>query len=122
MIRLTLPFPPSVNVMYRRGKFSTYLSKQGREYKTTVADIVSELSLAKLIGRIEVFISLSSPTKRQYDIDNRVKAVLDSIEGWAFIDDNQIDKLTVVRHEPSKGGYCKVVLMEIEKEKPAEAG
>jgi crossover junction endodeoxyribonuclease RusA len=115
-IIISLPFPPSVNVMYRRGKFSTYLSRQGRDYKQKVCELVAEYQPAiesALAGRLSVFLGMSAPTRRSYDIDNRVKVVLDSLQDAGVIDDDeQIDFLTVRRLPISKGGYCNVVVSQ----------
>ena len=117
-IIISLPFPPSVNVMYRRGKFSTYLSQQGRDYKQKVSEMIAEYKPAienALQGRLSVFLGMSAPSRRAYDIDNRIKCVLDSLQdAGVFEDDEQIDYLTVLRLPISKGGYCSVVVTEDE--------
>ena len=49
-------------------------------------------------GRLRVTIELHAPTKRKYDIDNRVKVLLDALQASRFIcDDEQIDSLHVER-------------------------
>ena len=111
---ISLPFPPSTNVYYRRGKFATYLSPQGRAYKEKVAELVSDYQPAienALQGRLSAFLSLSAPTRRSFDIDNRVKAVLDALQdAGVYEDDSQFDCLTILRHPVTKGGYCNVVI------------
>ena len=113
---LILPFPPSVNTYYRRGQHATYLSKAGRDYKETVADIVAEEQIQTISGRLYVSIALSSKTKREYDIDNRIKAVLDALQdAGVFDDDEQIDEINVVRREPG-GDYAKVLVIRKDSE------
>jgi crossover junction endodeoxyribonuclease RusA len=113
MLTFTLPFPPSVNTYYRRGQNATYLSKAGRLFKEKVADIISNNNI-KLNGRLFIYIALSSNSKRLYDIDNRIKATLDALQSaGVFDDDEQVDRIEVVRQTPCKGGYCKVVIMPI---------
>ncbi len=86
------------------------MSKGGREFKKQVADIVSQVG-GRIEGRLEVFIALSCPTKRQYDIDGRIKATLDALQdAGVFEDDEQIDSLHVIRRPVTKGGFCKVVI------------
>ena len=113
---MSLPFPPSVNTYYRRGKHATYLSEKGRRYKAEVADLVCEYhptNKIRMTGRLSVFLGISAPTKRSYDIDNRIKAVLDALQdAGVFDDDEQVDQITLVRIPPSKGGYCSVVIVE----------
>lgn len=115
-IVLSLPFPPSVNTYYRRGQHATYLSQKGRDYKAKISDLVSEYRPAienALEGRLSVFVAISSPTKRQYDIDNRIKPLFDALQhAGVFNDDEQVDYFAVLRHPPSNGGYCNVVICE----------
>lgn len=115
MISMVLPFPPSANTYYRHSQHGMYLSKQGRAYKTAVAEHVASLGLSDALqGRLNVFVSLSSPTKRAYDVDNRIKPLFDALQdAGVFDDDGQIDSFTVSRQEPRKGGSCHVAIMEI---------
>lgn len=100
---MALPWPPSVNTYWRRGPHSTYLSKRGREYKQQVAEKIASEGIRKMSGRLSVALSLSAPNKRAYDVDNRVKAVLDSLQdAGVFEDDEQIDELHVVRLQPGQ--------------------
>lgn len=111
---LTLPWPPSVNTYYRRGQHATYLSPKGREFKQQVADIVSDAGQQTLTGRLFVSIALSSPTKRAFDVDNRIKACLDALQdAGVFNDDEQVDELHVVRR-PNGGGWAKILIIEKE--------
>jgi len=111
---LELPFPPSVNTYYRRGPHSTYLSPKGREYKQAVAEIVAAEGVPIRTGRLYVAIALSSPTKRAFDIDNRIKSVLDAMQdAGVFADDEQIDEINVVRR-PQGGGWARVMVWEKE--------
>lgn len=110
MLTLDLPFPPSANTMYRNFRGRMVLSPQGRAYKQAVAEIVAERE-SRIDGRLSIFIELSSPTKRKYDIDNRIKPIQDALQdAGVFDDDEQIDWIHVVRHMPTKGGFCKVVI------------
>lgn len=113
MIVLNLPFPPSVNTYYRRGAHATYMSKQGREYKKAVADYISESNTPKLgSARLYLEVVLWPKDKRKYDIDNRVKALLDSLQdAGVFDDDEQIDQINVYRGiGERKGGQARVLI------------
>ena len=48
--------------------------------------------------------------KRLLDIDNVCKAILDSMNGILYTDDQQVWKLTVERAEKIKGGGCDVTV------------
>ena len=117
MISFVLPFPPSVNTYYRRGAHATYMSKAGRKFKTEVAEIVSQNKQNKLgLSRICVSMVIWPRDRRKFDIDNRIKSVLDSLQdAGVFDNDEQIDELTVVRgNKIVPGGCVKVVIKEIE--------
>ena len=92
-----------------------FLKKEAHEFRRIVQEAAIEAK-AKISGRLAIFIALYAPTKRKYDIDNRVKAIQDALEfAGVFLDDEQIDFLFVVRREPVKGGLCKVLLVENDK-------
>jgi len=113
MIVLNLPFPPSVNTYYRRGAHATYMSKQGREYKKAVAEYIAESNTPKLgAARLSLEIVLWPKDKRKYDIDNRIKALLDSLQdAGVFDDDEQIDQINVYRGTGEhKGGQARVLI------------
>jgi crossover junction endodeoxyribonuclease RusA len=113
---LDLPMPPSNNVYYRRGKFATYLSPQGAAYKKLVADIISDSCDAKFEDkRLRVHINLHPATKRKMDIDNRLKALADSLENAGlFFSDEQIDDLRIVRCGIASGGRVTVIVEAID--------
>jgi crossover junction endodeoxyribonuclease RusA len=120
MILLNLPYAPSVNTYWRRGRFSTYLSPAGREYKTAVAELVSEMNTPKLgDARVKITMIIRPRSKRKFDIDNLAKSVLDALsqEGAGVIDDDeQVDELHIIRGDPIKGGRIVVTIETMETE------
>ena len=115
VIKLTLPFPPTVNHMWGFAGKRKFLKKEAHEVRSVVQDAAVEAN-AKISGRIAIFVALYAPTKRKYDLDNRIKALLDALEhAGVFLNDEQIDFIWVVRREPIQGGMCKIVLVENDK-------
>jgi hypothetical protein len=49
------------------------------------------------------------------DIDNPNKAILDSLQGYLYDNDQQVWKLTIERAEKIKGGGCVVTVKEYSK-------
>lgn len=115
MLLLNLPYAPSVNTYWRRGRFSTYLSPIGREYKAKVAEYVIENRVPKLgDARLKMTLIIRPRSKRKFDIDNLAKSVLDSLaDAGVYDDDEQIDELHIIRGEPIKNGRVVVTIEEI---------
>ena len=121
---LTLPYPPSVNRLWRHvvicGAVRTLLSKEGRDYCVAArAGITGE----PLTGRLAVRVIVYPPDRRRRDIDNICKACLDALSrekgnehGFpgVWLDDSQIDILHVERGPVHReGGYVRVHVREI---------
>ena len=115
MIKLTLPFPLTVNHMWGQAGKRKYLKKSAHEFRQKVQDAVVEAK-AKFIGeRAAVFVALYPPTKRKYDADNRLKCLLDALQHTGVIyDDEIVDTIVVVKREVVAGGMCKVVIVSDE--------
>ena len=79
--------PPSVNTCFRTYKGRVIKSKLYREFNKQMEFYFTDKTYEILEGDIKVDIVFYKTTKRKYDIDNRLKALLDSIEGKVFIDD-----------------------------------
>jgi crossover junction endodeoxyribonuclease RusA len=61
-------------------------------------------NIKPLQGSVSVVVVLHPPDKRKRDLDNILKATLDALEGYAYVDDCQISRLEVRRAEVVKGG------------------
>ena len=116
-IRLELPWPPSVNHYWRRGKGRTYISDEGRAYRDQVVLLARVASVGWTgfaDGDLACRIDLYPPNRRKIDIDNRLKALLDAMEhAGVYADDAQIKDLRVVMHDAEKGGRCAVEVMAL---------
>lgn len=100
-MRLSLPYPPSVNRYWRMVRGMMILSAEARAYKKHVAfECIGQLGCAHEAhkGPVSVSIGVHRP-KRCGDLDNTLKAVLDSIKGIAYDDDSQVVEIHAFRHE-----------------------
>ena len=69
-------------------------------------------TIAPITGRVSVTIELCPPNNRPFDIDNRVKATLDALtHAKVWVDDSQVDMLTVWRSDIVEGGKCFVTIV-----------
>jgi crossover junction endodeoxyribonuclease RusA len=90
-----------------------YLSESGRKFRAKMIKAIPNNG-EPIASRIRVRIELFAPTKRGYDIDNMVKAVHDALtHAGVWVDDEQVDELTVVRGCVTKGGSMNVEITEL---------
>lgn len=116
-----VPWPPSANSCWRafkpnRGAARLILAKHGREYRKAVERLLPDVK--PFHGRLRVEVTLHAPNRRRYDIDNRLKPLLDALQprpGWAGLiaDDELVDELVVRRGEIRTGGLAVVEIAEI---------
>lgn len=92
-MKVTLPYPPSVNRYWRRSKFGMYLSKEARDYKEKVKQLVPEQTPTS--DRVEAIVKVFRP-RRRGDLDNVMKAVFDSLKGLLYVDDSQIYRILAI--------------------------
>lgn len=113
IINTKLPLPPTLNQYYRakviKGKPIIYKSDKG--YFDKVACLVSKSPTNK---RLKIAVTVHFSDKRTQDIDNRLKALLDALNGRIWADDSQIDKIEIDRGEIIKGGLVKLKVWELD--------
>ena len=109
MTPLTLPFPPSLNRMYRVYSGRSIVSRVGRAYRAAVTAQLR--GMPTLRCRVRIRIVAHPPDKRRRDLDNLLKASLDGlVHGGALEDDSLIDELLIIRGEVRRNGELIVFL------------
>ena len=117
LFRLELAgLPPTVNQMYRTGR-------NGMRYKRLYVSNWQEETAVKIreawdkeayTGKVGVYIVLGFKGNRRWDIDNRLKALLDCLElGGVIRDDSQIWGIDV-RKERGEKDKVELQMMEYE--------
>ena len=124
-VDLLLPYPPSVNQYWKhrmikpKGRepiVSVYVSREGVAYQQAVfASVLKQIGKPKTITkRIHVVVHAQPPTRHRRDLDNILKATLDSLtKAKVWEDDEQIDRLEVVRCSVKQPGGVRVVINEV---------
>jgi crossover junction endodeoxyribonuclease RusA len=116
---LVLPYPPSVNHYWKHAvigkRAQVYVSKEGKAYQAAVqAAINPDIIKNATSNRLSVRIELYPPDRRARDIDNVLKSLNDSLtKAGVWVDDSQIDELTIKRMNAAKPGYCTVTITEL---------
>ena len=112
-IVLHLPLAPSVNHYWRqirtgRGKF---ISAEGRKFREQVVEEVRQSGCdLELKSELRIEVIVFPGDYRRRDLDNYLKALLDSLEyACVIIDDSQVKHLTIRRVTPVKGRASMVV-------------
>lgn len=114
-IELTLPWPPTVNTYWRQWQGRTLISKQGREYRAAVADQVLIQRGAKHIDHaVRVDIQAFRPDRRRRDLDNLLKAVLDSLVHAGVMEDDALIEDLRIYWADEVGGMVKVKIERLE--------
>lgn len=114
MIALTLPLPPSVNSYYGARGNRRYIKPAGMAFRAKVCELVAQAGHKTIEGRVALFATIYPADKRRQDLDNRSKALQDALtNAGVWLDDSQIDELTLVRKEVIKGGMVEIVIHEL---------
>lgn len=111
-MRLTLPLPPSANAYWRAVRGRVLLSKVARQYRDTCAlAAAAQWKGGPLEGRLSLHGEFYMDGRG--DLDNRLKVLLDSLQGWAFHNDSQIWEIRAVRHHVKREHRVEVAIEEI---------
>ncbi len=124
-IKLTLPFPPSVNhywhskiVKNKKGRpgrlqIMRYLSKRAKDFRADVQGCVFEQlgKAPRLKCGLAVIVHQHAGPGNVQDIDNGLKGLFDALE-WAkvYVNDSQIDELLVIRKRRTAVARVDVIL------------
>lgn len=113
MVVISIPWPPSVNTLYRTFRGRVIMSKDGRDwYKTNLPMLQRQAPKHPLEGRLAVRLEVCAPDKRRRDLDNILKVAQDCLtKAGVWEDDSQIDRLEVTRNKPDP--TCPTIIVHI---------
>ncbi|MBN2129324.1 MAG: RusA family crossover junction endodeoxyribonuclease [Sedimentisphaerales bacterium] len=115
-MKMTLPWPPSLNNYYRRVGPRTLISKSGRQYRRKICELLGGNGPRKppSDGRIALCMDAFPPDRRKRDLDNLHKALADSLaHAGVYRDDSQIDLLLTQRREVVTGGKLMLQILDL---------
>ena len=116
-LSLVLPWPPSVNRIWRAVAGRVVLSESARKYAVTCANALPTGPVDPLRGRLQVVMTLQAPAalaNRCYYIANREKHVFDVLTRQrVWVDDSQIDGLMILRGTPQGAGAAILDITEL---------
>lgn len=121
-MKLTLPFPPSVNGYWRspnkgasRGR--TLVSERGRAFQAeAIAQVMEQLRRRPkpISTDISVAVVFYPPTKARRDLDNFFKALFDAMtQAGVWLDDSQIKHIDAKWGPVIKGGKVELQISEV---------
>lgn len=112
MIRLELPYPPSGWDLYTGWGKTRRLSSEYAKWRNDAGYFIRHKQPAISVP-FSISIALKRPHKRQ-DIDNRSKAILDCLQHYGVIkNDNLCERLTMV-WDQEMSAECVVVIQAAE--------
>ena len=123
-IALELPWPPSVNAIWRKVGNRMLLSAKARQYYLTLASLLVVARAKKLVPRqsincrVEVNMLFHPPDNRRRDIDNYTKAIFDGLTKGRFWDDDHLARKEAKEWgAPVKGGLVVMRVKMLEENK-----
>ena len=104
---LDLPYPPSVNRLWRQFRGRTLKSAVYRDWTKEAALRVGQVET--IVGPFEVIFEAQRPDNRRRDLDNLPKAMMDCLTDCKVIEDDSLCQSLTIRWKPGvvKGGTMK---------------
>ncbi len=103
--------PPSVNHYWVKSGKRFVLSDKAKAFHMIIKALIPPLQTE---ARLKLEVTFHFPNYQTRDIDNYLKATIDSLVKCGLcVDDEQFDELIVKRGEVVKGGLIKLKVMEL---------
>ena len=116
-MKLTLPWPPSINHYWRArnaGKFiKFYISDDAQKFRQQTIRAVSDWDM--MLGPLSMRIFAYPPDRKARDVDNLLKAPMDALEhGGVFENDSQVEELYIRKmREPAPPGRIELSISQM---------
>ncbi len=111
-MKLTLPYPPSVNNLYVTVRGRRVLSTEGKRFKMVARQIANTAGVEMLQGSVQLRVWLYRPQKSG-DLDNFLKATQDCLTGIAYKDDAQVIHIEAWRLDDPGNPRVEIEVVEV---------
>lgn len=113
---IKLPYPPSLNTLYKWSPKGIYMSTEGKRYKNYVGLYVRSLNITPFDKDDDISMTILAYPKdnRVRDISNIEKLVGDSLKTILFPDDRQIKILHMEMREKRTDSHIEVTVSKID--------
>ena len=110
-VTVTLPVPGSANTNWRMGNGRMYKSAGSRSYRALIEPICRK-ALRKPFARPVSVQVIWYRARKSGDLDNRLKVLLDSINGMLYEDDSQIYYIEAERRDDPENPRMVLIVEE----------
>lgn len=110
---LVLPFPPSANRYWRMFRGHMVISAEAKAYKAAVRNNAQFRGSRPVAGKVHISLAYYRP-RQSGDLDNRIKIMLDSLEGILFVNDSQVVDIRALQRHDKKNPRVEIVWGEFE--------
>lgn len=111
-MQITIPYPPSLNRYWRNFGGRMVLSSEARTFKRRVKEICDKAEIVSPIkGPVHMKVKVYRPRKTG-DLDNTLKAILDSLNGILYVDDKQIISILAERFDDKNNPRAEITATE----------
>ena len=110
MIELELPYPPSANRYWRNVRGMVMISKEGRQYRQDVVNIIKAHKVEPIAGAVAVKLISYAKDWRRRDVDNLNKAALDAVSKSGIWEDDSFICALICEKRKDEDGLGRVIL------------
>lgn len=110
-MRITLPEPPSANRYWRKWRNRIVRTRAAEAYRDEVATRITISRFLRISGPVALEVRWFR-SRKSGDLDNRLKVLLDALNGVAYEDDSQVVELHAYRSDDKNNPRVEIEITE----------